>query len=418
MAHRGPGSRRTAVAVLVVARVAYAYNWYAVGAVLPLIGRSLDASTAQLGIVLGAFLVGAALFQIPAGLASVRFGARPVSLAGIGLFGAAGVASAFSTGWPELAALRFVAGAGAALFFSPALGLIASYYPGPQKGPVIGLYNGGFNLGGALGLLLGASIGVADGWPFALGYGGIALLALTLLALWLVPSGAGGTGEVRRGAPATAIVRRVLASRPIWALSVAIAGFWGAVYVVGQYFVDFAAVDHPGWGIPTAALLTALVVLVAAPAGPLGGWLAERGGDRRLLLGACTLAGSLLLFTLPYAPLPALVGILLVFGLLEGIVFAVTYVIPAYLPESEGEGLALGLSVVNSVQVLLGGALAIAFGFVAQSAGFGTAWLFAGAVGLAPLVVLLWIPQSRRAVRSEGARLNASPENSAPAEPQ
>ena len=54
---------------------------------------------------------------------------RTVSLVGLVVLGAAGLASAFSPTWPILAVLRGLAGVGAAMFFSPALGLIASYPP-------------------------------------------------------------------------------------------------------------------------------------------------------------------------------------------------------------------------------------------------------------------------------------------------
>ncbi len=149
----------------------YAFSWYNVGAVLPLIGVALSAGPAQLGVVLGAFLVGVGIFQVPAGLASVRYGARTVSLLGLVILGAGGVASAFAPSWPVLALLRGIAGIGAALFFSPALGLIASYFPAGQRGPVIGFYNGGFSVGGALGLFGGASLGIAFGWSAALAAG-------------------------------------------------------------------------------------------------------------------------------------------------------------------------------------------------------------------------------------------------------
>ncbi|HEV2428997.1 MAG TPA: MFS transporter, partial [Thermoplasmata archaeon] len=355
-AGRGP-----AAAALVAARIVYAFNWYNVGAVLPLIGRSLGAGTAALGIVLGAFLVGVSIFQVPAGLASARYGPRRVSLAGIGLFGSAGVASAFAPTWESLAALRFLGGVGAAFFFSPALSLIASYYPGSRRGPLIGLFNGGFSLGGAASLVLGAYLGVVQGWPAALGYGGAALVAATLVAWLVLPVETLSTkGELRPTLRAT--TSGVLRSRSIWALSLATTGFWGAVYIVAQYFVDYGQTDHPSWGIGTAALLTAVFIVMSFPGGPIGGWIAERGRDRRGLLGTFALVAGLLIFLIPLAGLWALWPIFLLLGFLDGMVFAILYLIPTYLEETRREGLALGVAVVNSIQVLLGSGIAIAFG--------------------------------------------------------
>jgi MFS family permease len=367
----------------------YAVNWYTIGAVLPAIGRTLAAGPVQLGIVLGAFLVGVGIFQVPAGFASIRYGARRVSLAGIAVLGASSVLCAFAPSWQILAGLRFLGGVGAAFFFSPALSLIASYFPAGQRGPIIGLYNGGFSIGGAVGLFGGAYVGGLVGWPGALAVGGVALLAMAGIAALILPiapqEGAGGSvAELwRRG-------RDVLASRSIWALSLALTGFWGAIYVVAQYFVTYGDEIHPEWGLAIAAL-AAVVVIVSFPGGPVGGWLAERGGDRRRLAAVFAAVAGALVLAIPFVSFVPLVVLMVTLGFFDGVVFAILYIIPTYLPESRGEGLALGVGVVNSIQVILGSALAIAFGFVVSVAGFTAAWEFAGATSIAflPLLVLV-----------------------------
>jgi MFS family permease len=404
-----PGRRAAASTVLIAARVVYAYNWYNVGAVLPLLGGSFHAGSGELGIVLGAFLFGVAIFQVPAGLASARFGPRRVSLAGIALFGAAGVASAFAPSWPVLALLRAVGGVGAAFFFAPALSLVASYYKGSQRGPLIGLYNGGFSIGGAAGLLVGAEVGVQQGWPAALGYGGLALLLITLIAWMVVPTRPDGPGREHGQSPwATGLA--VLRSRSIWALSISVTGFWAAVFIVAQYLVDYAQSVHPAWGIPATALLAAAVVFIAFPGGPIGGWIAERGRDRRLLIGLSAAAGSAVVAIVPFASFLELWPILLAAGFFDGVTFAILYLIPTYLPETRGQGLALGVGVVNSLQVMLGSLIAVAFGFLAASEGYTVAWLFAGAISVALLPALYFVTPNRAPPRrpdGEGARAPA-----------
>lgn len=366
------------------------------GAVLPRIGAGLGADPAQLGIVLGAFLIGVGIFQVPAGFAAIRFGARRVSLAGLLVMGASDAACFFAPTWTSLAALRFVAGVGAAFFFSPALGLIASYFPAGRRGPVIGFYNGGFSIGGALGLVGGVYLGVEVGWGGALAVGGIALVVSALGAWWLLPRqplerAAGSVAEMwRKGRP-------VVFSRSIWALAVGLTGFWGALYIVAQYFVKFGHDVHPEWGAGLAGALSAAVVIVSFPGGPVGGWLAERGADRRLLAGLFGAAAGALVLGIPFLPLAPLVGVMVLLGLADGVVFAILYLIPSYLPESHGEGLALGVGVVNSIQVILGGAIAVAFGFVVNSAGYDAAWEFAGAAAILLLPLLLIVPANRAA---------------------
>lgn len=375
---------------LFATRVVYAFNWYDVGAVLPLIGSGLSASTVELGVVLAAFLVGVGIFQIPAGIAVVRYGNRNVSLGGVAVMGVATLASGFSPDWQLLAATRFVAGVGAAFFFAPALGLIASYFPVGRRGPVIGLYNGGFSVGGSLGLLFGALVGTTLGWGWALSLGGAALLLATgICALVLPPEPSTGPrpglGESLRAS------RGVLRSPSIWALSLALAGFWAAIYDIAQYFVQFARTVHPSWGYGLAAALTSVVVFISFPTGPVGGWLAEQGRDRRALIGFFGAAASLAVILVPLAGLLTIGPLLVLLGALDGIVFAILYLIPTYLPESGDRGLALGVGLLNSIQVLLGSGLALLFAVIVARSGFTAAWIFAGLVslGLLPLVLLV-----------------------------
>ncbi len=388
------------------ARIVYAFNWYNVGAVLSLIGTSLHANVAQLGYVLGAFLVGVGGFQVPAGVLDLWWGSRRTALSGLLVMGAAGIASAFSTQIIDLVLLRFLAGVGAAFFFSPALSLVSSYFPPGRRGPIIGLYNGGFSLGGAAGVTIGAAVGLRFGWPFALGAGGVGLLVMVLYNWFVLPRGSAAHPD-RDRPRVLPVVRRVLGSRSIWALSLALTGFWAAVYIVAQDFVLFASKVHPLWGTQTAANVATVFIVMSFPGGPLGGWLAERGWDRRWLLVTFAVGEGILVTSIPFLGLDLSAGLFGLLGLLDGIVFAVLYLIPSYLEESQGPGLALGIAVVNSIQVLLGALCAVVFGYIAAISGFTAAWIFAGVLTLA-LVPLVFLVTPNRA----GTPLSAGPGDS------
>jgi MFS family permease len=377
-------------ATLFFARAVYAFNWYNVGAVLPLLGSGFHASTPELGIVLGAFLAGAGVFQLPAGLVALRLGSRTTSIFALLLMGSFCLASAFSPNWVVLAALRFGAGAGAAFFFAPALGLVASYYPSGSRGPMVGLYNAGFSVGSGIGLFAGAAVGVAYGWPAALAVGGLALLAAGAVAPLILPVTEGRPGPV----PAATVwiaARPVLRSRAIWALATAFVGLWAAFYIVAQYFVQYAHVVHPSWSTAVAAGLPTLMIAVEIAGGPIGGWLGERQRDMRWLLGATGVVAAAAVALIPFAPLTALIGVFVALGFLDGIVFALLYLLPTYLPEVQGEGLALGLALINAIQIFAGSGLAIAFAFIVVYEGYTVAWLFAALVGLLTLPALLLV---------------------------
>jgi MFS family permease len=390
----------------------YAFNWYNVGAVLPLIGSALGATTPELGVVLGAFLAGAGVFQLPAGLAAMRWGNRTVSIAALVLMGAFSLASAFSPNWMVLAALRFGAGAGAAFFFAPALGLVTSYYPVGSRGPVIGIYNAGFSLGSGVGLFAGAFLGAALGWSWALAIGGIGLLAAAAIAPLVLPR-----TEVARAFRSVRALwmasRPVLRSRDLWALALSYIGLWTVFYVAAQYFVQYAHEVHPSWSLGVAAGLPTLMIAVEIVGAPLGGWLGERRVDMRWILGGFGAIAAAEIFLIPYASLAELVPLFVLLGFVAGVTFAVLYLLPTYLPETSAEGLSLGLALMNAIQIFAGSGLAVAFAFIATYAGYADAWFFAGAVGLGTLPLLLWVTGHRTltgaAPVSEGSALPGPP---------
>jgi MFS transporter, ACDE family, multidrug resistance protein len=389
--------RRNAVLTLFVARAVYAFSWYNVGAVLPLLGSGLGIDTAELGIVLGSFLLGAAVFQLPAGLASMRWGNRRVSLAALGVMGAFALASGFSPDWYVLAALRFGAGAGAAFFFAPALGLVAAYYPPGTRGPIIGIYNAGFSAGAAAGLFFGALLGAAYGWPTALAVGGVGLLAIAGVAAAILPKPA-APPTTRTFAELVAAAAPVLRSRGLWALALAITGLWAVYYIVAQYFVDFASTAHAEWSLAFAAALPTVMIVLEIVGGPVGGWLGERYRDMRTALLLFGVPSAAVVILLPFLPLAGLVAIFVFLGFADGVVFAVLYLVPTYHPEARGEGLSLALALINCIQILAGSALAIAFGFIAADLGYTDAWIFAGCIGVVPLPLLWWVRGARGGV--------------------
>jgi MFS family permease len=386
--------RTTGTLALFGARAVYAFNWYNIGAVLPLVGQSFHVGLTALGVVLAAFLVGVGVFQVPAGLAAIRWTPRSVSLLGIALMGGTCLASGFAPNIVVLAVTRFFAGVGAAFFFSPGLSLIASYYPEGRRGPAIGLYNGAFSVGGAVALFGGALFGSLFGWPATLAVGGAALLLATAVSAWILPRWQSARAP-RTTAAVWASGRSVLRSPSIWGLALGLTGFWAAIYIVSQAFIKYATDTYGPSVYGTAAALAAVVVVLSVVGGPAGGWFAERGRDRRAVLAATSVIAGALVLAIPFVPLIVLWPTFVLLGIMDGAVFAIMYLIPSYLAESRGEGVALAVAFINSVQVLLGSAVTVAFGVVADLRGYTVAWLTVGALSLALLPLLAFVLPTR-----------------------
>ncbi len=395
MTARGAAPPGIALGVLFLARVVYAFNWYDIGAVLPFVPSSFGIGTARAGIVLASFLIGAGIFQLPAGFAAMRWGNRRTAIGALAAMSACTLASAVSPTWQLLALARFGAGAGAAFFFAPALGLATSYYPAGTRGPVIGIYNAGFSVGSGVGLFAGAIVGSLYGWSWALAVGGFLLLAGTAAAALLLPRDRAG------GPPAMGphLWRRgfaVLRSRALWALALGTSGLWAAFYVAAQYFVEYSSQSHLGWSVPLAATIPTVMIAAEVPGGPIGGWFAERRGRLRTILVVSGILAGVGVALVPFYSLAAAWGVFVVLGFADGVVFAVLYLIPTYFPDLTGTEFSLGLALLNSIQIFVGSALALGFAFVADRAGFPLAWLVAGAVGAGLLPFLYWVPPAPR----------------------
>jgi len=393
-----PRSRAVATWILLAARVVYAYNWYDIGGVLPLVGTRFSIGTVELGIVLASFLVGAAVFQLPAGYAAMRWGSRTTSIAALGVMGVFCLASAASPNWVVLALLRFGAGGGAAFFFAPALGLVTAYYPRGHRGSVVGAYNAGFSVGSGVGLFASAYLGPTVGWALPIALGGALLLGISLAAALTLPATPNETRTPARGLWRES--RQVLRSPGLWGVAIGGGGLWGGFYIAAQYFVNFAHAIHPSWSLALAATAPTIMIAVEIAGGPIGGWFGERSRDMRRALIAWGIVAGVLLAAVPFLSLAAVLTAFAVLGFSNGVTFALLYLLPTYLPGVTGNRVALGLALVNFVQILIGSAIALGFALVATATGYLWAWLFTGVATVAFLPALVMSSALKRRASS------------------
>lgn len=97
--------------LVVVARIAMAFQFQSVAAVGPLLVADLNLSYAQLGTLIGLYLLPGAVLAMPGGLPGARFGDRTMVLSALGLMALGGVALVAGPSWPAVAGGRLVSGA-------------------------------------------------------------------------------------------------------------------------------------------------------------------------------------------------------------------------------------------------------------------------------------------------------------------
>ncbi|MEM0128565.1 MAG: MFS transporter [Thermoplasmata archaeon] len=390
-------ARRRATTLMIAVRAGYAYNWFTIGPALPAIGLAYGVGPVEWGYLVGAFLVAAGLLQVPAGMLSRRWGSRRTALTGAALLGLASLASPLAPSFDGLLLLRAAAGAGAALFFSPAIGLVGSLYAEGERGLPVGTFSSAFSAGAAAGIVVSALVVATLGWSVDLAVGGAGLLALTAAAWLGIPPAAGARPSRPSGArgPWGASVPRALRLRSIWAIGLAFVGLEGASFATGQFIVPYGTTTL-GWSAALAGGVGMAFVFPSVFGGPVGGVVAERRTNRRTQLAAATAIGAGTLFALPWAGAAGAAAIGTAFSFGYGFVYAVMYVLPAYLPGLPDDEIPIGIGLFNAIQLAGGAAVSAAFGAWVGLYGYPIAWVLLAAAAIVPLGALALVPRTGR----------------------
>jgi MFS transporter, ACS family, D-galactonate transporter len=367
---------------------------------LPLVGAQFHANNAALGVLLSAYLAGFGLFQIVAGFGALRAGPRKIYLTGLLLIGLPSLVTGSSGSLAIFALLRFVAGTGQALTSGTAYGLLSTYYPEGQRGKSFGLFLGVTNgLGGLLGLPLSTSLGLAYGWAVPYESVGVIILAVSGLSFVILPRA--GTG------PSTIISvlwkrsLQIFRSKSIWGLALGLAGFAAASSVPIDYLAQYFAQIHPAWGIKTASEIAATGIGFSLPGGIIGGWIGDRGWNRKAVLLTFGTMFGLLWITLPFLPLFVYWGLYAIAGIAVGLVNALMFLTPSLLNESQGEGVTLAIGLINTVQLIFDGIFLAFFGYVSLIDGYTPAWILTGVACLILLPFLFLVASNQSALKNK-----------------
>src|SRR4029077_17095603 len=133
--------------------------------------------------------------------------------------------------------------------------------------------------------------------------------------------------------------------------------------------------------------------------GPLGGWLSDRFRLRKIfiLVPGIVVSIGIILFGVSQ-PLELWFLIPLV-GFMDSIVFSTMYASASQYPEVGHEYAPLGISILNSVQIL--GSYPIPIIFTLLVSGYGNnyspGWFFMGGISLALMMLIFWIKEPFKA---------------------
>ncbi len=301
-------------------------------------------SAALVGFALGVYGLTQAVLHLPFGLASDRFGRKPVIVAGLALFAIGSFVAADAQTVAGIAVGRAIQGAGA--ISAAVTAFIADSTRDSQRTKAMAMVGGSIGITFALSLVLAPAIYAAIGMDGLFDATGLLALAAIAVVLFVVPP-----------APPAAEAERATRLRDV-ALDADLLRLNLGILVL--HCVQMAMfVVLPGWlveraGLPLSQhwqLYLAVVLLSFALMLPPLFWSERRGRLRAVFLGAVALLlmVALLLATQP-AGLWPLAGLLLLF-------FAGFNVLEASLPSlvsrlapADAKGAALGI--YNTTQAL------------------------------------------------------------------
>jgi len=390
--------------------------WFNYSAVLPVIVEEWGLSGLRAGIVFGAFQAGYLTTILPAGWLADRRSPRLV--VSVGAVGAGGWSLAFAAlagGFASGTLLRFLSGAFIAGVYVPGMRFVSDWFPPADRGRAMGLYVGTFSLASGLSFVVSTAVAGAVDWRAAVAVTSVGALLAPALMLGLATdsparvarerdapdadedAGTDADEDADADADASRIDLSVLGNRRYrYAVSVYAWHNW-ELFGMRNWLLAFLLVT-PAIGAldasaTAAGLLVGAVVAMSAPGNVLGGYASDRIG-RTTAVGLGLAASGLISLSLGWlgrlaVPLPALVAILLGYGVVISVDSAPTSTLVTEVVDDDRVGAALSLqSFVGFVPAVVSPAV---FGLALDYGGYRLAFptLAAGAAaGLASVLVL------------------------------
>ena len=131
---------------------------------LPSLGAEYGAGPAQLGWVLGSFLLAAIVVLLPFGKLADRYGKRYFFIMGNGIFAATSLAACFAPNLPLLIAARAAQGIGSAMTFATSMSILTLVIPKERRGWAMGWNVAVVYTGLTLGPAVGGFLNYYYGW--------------------------------------------------------------------------------------------------------------------------------------------------------------------------------------------------------------------------------------------------------------
>jgi MFS family permease len=380
--------RWVALAVLTAARVSMAFQFQSLASVAPILVRDLGLGFADVGFLVGLYMLPGVVLAIPGGMLGERFGDKRMVTAGLALMVLGDLVAGFIPGYGALLAGRLIAGTGGVLLNVLMSKMVTDWFAGRGLVLAMTIFVNSFPVGMGIGLWWLGALAERAGWPAALhvtAAAALAALVLVAIAYRRHPN----DQKPRGGADARRISWREIAL-------VSIPGaIWGLVNGAYTIMVAFAPVlmMAAGLDIGGAGRVLSAVTWLNLASTQAGGLIAQRWSRWNLLM-AIGIGGwgiALLLVPLIDPVLPLLAS-----GFVLGLAIGVIMAMPAEVLRPQSRG--IGMGVFFSFMYLGQAGLPPLGGAIQDAVGGNTASLYFAAVlvlAILPLYALFRWAQHR-----------------------
>ncbi|MGE0736477.1 MAG: CynX/NimT family MFS transporter [Alphaproteobacteria bacterium] len=302
--------------IMVGVRIAIGFQFQAVASVSHHLIGEFSLNFAEIGTMVGLYLLPGIAFALPGGMIGHKFGERRTIIVGLALMTVGGVVSAVGKDVALLWTGRAVCGAGVVMLFIMMTKTIGDWFAGRQLFLAMSIFLNGWPVGMGIALLTQGWLAEHFGWRtvFLISSGICAAALLTMVALYPRRDAA-----EHKAAAAAFRLRLGLSNREL--LMVSIAGILWTLNNSTQSVVQaFGSSFLESRGIPrlTADQLLSLNVWLSIIGVPFGGWIISRYGRPNFFMNASFVAGALVILFVALGGgagfLFALLGCVIFFG--------------------------------------------------------------------------------------------------------
>lgn len=351
------------LAILFVARFALGFQFQAAGSVTPTLLTDFGSNYADLGALVGLFMIPGLVFAIPSGFIGQRFGDRRVVLVSLLVLAFGGALSGLAGDYRTIAAGRVISGTGGVVLLILLTKMLVDWFADKELFLGMAIYIIGWPVGIAAGQVVQPDIAQTLGWRAAF----MTATILCLIAFALIAMFYRSPANVQ-----TAISGKPSRFTRSELVLINIAGLaW--MFVNGAYLVlvSFGPIllDEQAVPFADAAQITSLMSWMFLFGLPLGGYLATRFGIPKTVLTVGTCGTLAVGVAIPYTDIPFVT--FTVFGLLYALAAPVLGAMPAQILQPQNRAPGMG---IYYVWYFLGSALMpVIAGYLNDMSGTATA---------------------------------------------